>query len=106
MSAARTYVNEGIAPGGTHANWRFLSGAREDAGAGGASWVEWDAKVEKAEQLLLCDAQTSGGLLIAVDEAKSPELVAELARAGALCARVVGRLERGAPRIRVTLSAP
>jgi selenide,water dikinase len=89
VDAARGYVHEGIAPGGTHANWRFL-----------ADWVDWD-DIAKEEQLLLCDAQTSGGLLIAVEEAKLAELVAELGRAGAMCAQVVGRLEEGAARIRV-----
>ncbi|MFO1094344.1 MAG: hypothetical protein U0992_13725 [Planctomycetaceae bacterium] len=60
LPAAREYLNAGIAPGGTHANRRFL-----------ADWVTYDADVTEQEQLLLCDAQTSGGLLAAVapDEA-------------------------------------
>ncbi len=58
VEAARAYVREGIAPGGTHANWRFLN-----------DWVAWDTRLEKSAQLLLCDAQTSGGMLIAVEEA-------------------------------------
>jgi selenide, water dikinase len=94
VAAARAYVRDGIAPGGTHANWRFLN-----------DWVEWGAGVEKSEQLLLCDAQTSGGLLIAVEARRRAELVAELERHGAACAAVVGRLEEGAPRMRVELSA-
>ena len=55
LSAARQYVAAGIAPGGTRANWRFL-----------ADWVEYAPEVSQEEQLLLCDAQTSGGLLAAV----------------------------------------
>jgi selenide,water dikinase len=94
VEAARVYVREGIAPGGTHANWRFLN-----------DWVEWGEGVEKTEQLLLCDAQTSGGLLIAVEEGKCGALVGELARAGALSAAVVGRLEAGTARMRVELTA-
>jgi selenide,water dikinase len=91
VDAARAYVHQGIAPGGTHANWRFLQ-----------EWVDWDADVEKPEQLLLCDAQTSGGLLIAVGEAKLGALLAELQKNGALVADVIGRLEMGATRIQVT----
>ena len=69
---------------GTHANWRFLSG----------EWVDWDADVEKAEQLLLCDAQTSGGLLLA--SASPGALIAELDRRGTLAA-IVGQVVTGQP---------
>ncbi len=51
LAAAKKYVRSGIAPGGTHANWRFL-----------ANWVSYAQDMAKEEQLLLCDAQTSGGL--------------------------------------------
>ncbi len=78
LAAARRYVERGIAPGGTHANWRFL----ED-------WVEYDPRVPKSERLLLCDAQTSGGLLAAVPSSSSAELVGRLAAIG-LRAAVVG----------------
>jgi len=89
LDAAQAYVREGIAPGGTHANWRFL-----------ADWVEYE--VEKPEQLLMCDAQTSGGLLIAVPRADADELCAELRARGAPCAAVVGALHAGpAGRLRV-----
>jgi selenide,water dikinase len=90
VAAARAYVNEGIAPGGTHANWRFLK-----------DWVDWDEGVTKEEQLLLCDAQTSGGLLVACPEAKVASLIDELRREGTLAADAIGRLESGAPRMRV-----
>src|SRR4051812_12107767 len=55
LPAARAYVEAGISPGGTHANHKFL-----------ADWVSYDADLTKPDQLLLCDAQTSGGLLAAV----------------------------------------
>ena len=90
LEAARRYLAEGIAPGGTHASWRFL----ED-------WVDYEEGVRKEEQLLLCDAQTSGGLLIAVPAADAPALLAALSRERTPCAAVVGRLVEGAPRIRV-----
>jgi selenide,water dikinase len=91
IEAAWSYVREGIAPGGTHANWRFLQ-----------DWVEYAAGVDKASQLVLCDAQTSGGLLIAVAPGESTRLCDELTRRGAPCAAVIGRLESGpAGRMRV-----
>jgi selenide,water dikinase len=84
IEAARTYVERGIAPGGTHANWRFLN-----------EWVTWGEGVSKAEQLLLCDAQTSGGLLIAVAPDRADALVAALRARGTAAAEVVGEIVGG-----------
>src|SRR5439155_1085656 len=67
LSVARDYVQAGIAPGGTHANWKFL-----------ADWVTFDPELSKEEQLLLCDAQTSGGLLASVPAADADRLVRAL----------------------------
>jgi selenide,water dikinase len=92
LDAAVHYVKEGIAPGGTHANWRFLS-----------DWVEF-GNLAKPEQLLLCDAQTSGGLLIAVAEKKAEALVSALRNRGALCTAAIGHLEEGPARIHATAS--
>ncbi len=82
LAAARRYVAEGIAPGGTRANWRFL-----------ADWVEYAAGISQEEQFLLCDAQTSGGLLAAVPEASVEDVVRALSDSGALAAAIVGRIE-------------
>ena len=84
IAAAWDYVRAGIVPGGTHANWRFLT-----------EWASYEADVDKNAQLVLCDAQTSGGLLIAVPEAKAKALVQELENRGTPCAAIVGRLEEG-----------
>ncbi len=84
LAAARRYVGEGMAPGGTHANWRFL-----------ADWVTWADDVTKDEQLLLADAQTSGGLLIAVAPDRAKALVAELVARGTPVAAVVGEIVAG-----------
>ncbi|HEX4588994.1 MAG TPA: selenide, water dikinase SelD [Gemmataceae bacterium] len=93
IPAAREYVRAGIAPGGTHANWRFLG-----------EWVRFDPVVSKEEQLLLCDAQTSGGLLVSIPAAEAERLVVALRRAGAAEAAVVGRVE-GAGTGRIAVSA-
>lgn len=91
LPAAREYVHAGIAPGGTHANRRFL-----------ADWVTYDDDVTDQEQLLLCDAQTSGGLLAAVapDEADG---TLEALRAKGVPAVRVGVIE-SAPPIRINVS--
>jgi selenide,water dikinase len=91
LAAAREYVKAGISPGGTHANWRFL-----------ADWVAYDPSVAKETQLLLCDAQTSGGLLASVPAGLAPEVVGALRQAGVTSATVIGEIEAtGHGRIRV-----
>ncbi len=76
--AAADYV-----PGGTRRN---------------RAWVEplirWDAALGEPEKLLLCDAQTSGGLLIAVAPGESRELVEKLRTSGHTAARI-GELVEG-----------
>ena len=84
LAAAWKYVRGGIAPGGTHANWRFL-----------ADWVRYGESVDMPAQLVLCDAQTSGGLLIAAAPDQAERLVVELHQRGALASAIIGRLEPG-----------
>ena len=91
LAAAREYVNNGIAPGGTHANFRFLN-----------DWVTYAPDVTKPEQLILCDAQTSGGLLAAVPADQADDLLAALRSRGITDAAVVGRIEEGPSRIQVS----
>ena len=54
----------------------------------------WSA-LSEAAQLLLADAQTSGGLLIAVAPDRTGDLVDALARRDTLAAAVVGRCVAG-----------
>lgn len=94
LNAAKEYVHSGIAPGGTHANWRFL-----------ANWVSYGADVEKPDQLLLCDAQTSGGLLICLPAGQAEPLIESLRQAGVGAAAVVGQIvQPGEGRISVVHS--
>lgn len=91
LDAAREYVKAGIAPGGTRANAKFL-----------ADWVEFATDVSPEDQLLLCDAQTSGGLLAAVPEAQTDEVCRALSAAGTLASAIVGRITgAGSGKIRV-----
>jgi len=90
--AAREYANEGLAPGGTRANWRFLN-----------DWATYAADLPQEEQFLLCDAQTSGGLLAAVPETIAGDVIRALTEVGTLAAVQVGRIVGpGDGKIRVT----
>jgi selenide,water dikinase len=93
LAAAREYVEAGVAPGGTHANHRFL-----------ADWVTYDADITKPEQLLLCDAQTSGGLLAVVKLDKVEELVSSLRNRHVAESAVIGRIVASPKRIQVSRS--
>jgi selenide,water dikinase len=86
IPAAREYVTEGIAPGGTHANLKFLR-----------DWVSFADDVTEEEQLLLCDAQTSGGLLAAVAPGDADAIVSSLQTQGVIDAAIVGQIEPGPP---------
>ena len=74
-------LEQGVAPGGTHRNLQSVAGS-----------AQWHPDLSEQEQLLLCDAQTSGGLLIAVAADKQDELLAELKSTGVAGAVVVGRV--------------
>jgi selenide, water dikinase len=86
LPPAWDYVHAGIAPGGTHANYRFL-----------ADFVTYGDDLSKQEQLVLCDAQTSGGLLAAVAPDRAPSLLASLQAAGVTAASVIGEIESASP---------
>ncbi len=78
-------VAAGMIAGGTRRNHAFVTPD-----------VEWNGLPEQ-EQLLLADAQTSGGLLVAVDAGAADELVTQLRTRGALAHAVVGRVVEGSP---------
>ena len=86
LPAAEVYVQKGIAPGGSHANLRFLS-----------NWVDYDVDITDHERLLLCDAQTSGGLLAALPGDRAAQVVRNLRIAGAASTALIGSIEAGSP---------
>ncbi len=77
---------QGVAPGGTHRNE-----------AGVADYVEWDESITANQRLLLCDAQTSGGLLISVPEERLSRLLDALEERGVGTRAVIGSIGDGAP---------
>jgi selenide,water dikinase len=91
LSHARRLAARGIAPDGSRVNVRNLK-PRTELGAG----------VTDEDLLILCDAQTSGGLLVALPEAEAEAYAARCREKGATSARVIGRvLDRGAALLKV-----
>jgi selenide, water dikinase len=59
--------------------------------------VTWDPSLDELQRLLLCDAQTSGGLLIAVAPDRADDLVAALEAENTPIAVVIGRVVDAVP---------
>ena len=81
LKGVEALVAEGIAPGGTRRN---LKSADRD--------VDWGPVADEGTRLLLCDAQTSGGLLISVSADKRERLLDELAERGVETRAVIGKV--------------
>jgi selenide,water dikinase len=77
-------VREDIVPGGTKRNLSWLSHA-----------VRWDPQISPEAQLVLCDAQTSGGLLMAVSRDRTERMIEALTSAGVTCAIKIGEIVKG-----------
>jgi selenide,water dikinase len=92
LSEARRIAARGIAPDGSRVNVRNLR-PRTDVSEG----------VTDDDFLLLCDAQTSGGLLVALPDSQAERFVERCRVRGAERATVVGRvLERGSTALKVS----
>ena len=88
LDGAAGLAKDGAVPGGTQRNRK----AAENS-------VVWDTELEEHEKLLMCDAQTSGGLLIAVSENRKDILLAELQNRGVASAAIMGRITDEIPSI-------
>jgi len=88
LEGTRSLVTQDCVPGGTRRNRKSLD--RD---------VAYDDRISEEDRLILCDAQTSGGLLMAVPPAEARELVSKLHAAGVSAAEVGAFVEAGERRI-------
>ncbi len=89
LEQAREFAVANVVPGGTQNNIEFVSDK-----------VEWTSEISSIQQVLLCDAQTSGGLLISVPEKNAGELLARLHESGVGGAELIGKIiKRGKNKI-------
>jgi selenide,water dikinase len=92
---ARNLASRGIVPGGTERNLQA------------AEKVEWADNLATTDRYLCVDAQTSGGLLLAVPAENEAALVAALQEERTPAAAVIGRVVAGKPgQIRVSRQLP
>lgn len=81
LEGTTALAEEGIVPGGSKANHRWL-----------ANDVEYDESLKEFEQWILCDAITSGGLLVSLPEEEAHHYVAKLHELE-IEAKIIGSVE-------------
>jgi selenide,water dikinase len=81
LPGALELAARGAIPGGTRRNYESAS-------------VEWDGSLTEPERLLAVDAQTSGGLLLAVPADRLDGLLGALEREGSPARAVIGEITR------------
>jgi len=81
IEGTRELAERGLIPGGSRRNLDAVS-----------ALLRWAPGLSEVDQLLLADAQTSGGLLIGVARDRAEELVGLLAAGDSLAAAVVGEI--------------
>ena len=80
LPGVRELAERGVVPGGTRNNLDAFD-----------AQIAWGPGITDEEKLIFCDAQTSGGLLIAVPSASTQEVLGGLAQRGVTGA-VIGRV--------------
>lgn len=90
LEPALRYAAAGIIPGGTKNNFDFIS-----------DLTQWHEDISEVMKMVLADAQTSGGLLIAIPESGSDKLLRCLHEAGIPDASAIGFVAKGEPAIEV-----
>jgi len=90
LAGTRELAEEGIIPGGTKSNHRWLKDC-----------IHYAESIDEIAQYILCDAVTSGGLLISIPEADAPSLLADLTAKGVEAAEIGYVTEEHACEIKV-----
>jgi selenide,water dikinase len=77
----RELIQNGVLPGGTRRNHEAA-----------CEITQWSDSVSSTDQYLMTDAQTSGGLLIAVERKSADAFIRSLADAGTLAQAIIGEI--------------
>ncbi len=103
ITEAWDFLKHDAVPGGTKNNLKYLTdpdGGRA-AGLGDGPLVTFDSSLAAGTRTMLCDAVTSGGLLIAVPAGRAKDLEAAFAARGVRYATGIGEVVPGPGRVRV-----
>jgi selenide, water dikinase len=86
LDEAWALAAENCIPDGSHNNYGYAG-----------SFVTWEEVIERPARMVLCDAQTSGGLLLAVSPERTGDLLAALKEMATPAAAVIGEIVPGEP---------
>lgn len=81
FNQAREFARQDIIPGGSISNQKIFSG-----------FVKKEKEIDPAQEIILYDAQTSGGLLISVGENEAEKVLKLLQRQGFEYSRIIGEI--------------
>lgn len=84
LSAAQSLAQQGCVTGASHRNWSSYGDA-----------VTLPPEIDDWQRHLLCDPQTSGGLLVACAPEQAPDILKLALDTGHAAARIIGRVEAG-----------
>ena len=85
-------ANDGIIPGGSNRNLEYVS-----------TFVSFLKTFTEAQKLMTADAQTSGGLLVALPQSQAEEFANQCAKSTGLPVQQIGVFTRSAEKI-ITIS--
>lgn len=91
LEEAWNFADDGVVPGGSRRNLASVE-----------TFMDWSERTTVTQQLVLADAQTSGGLLMAVDPSAVDALLRDLHAHGVEAATVIGHFTSRPGRIEVT----
>jgi cysteine desulfurase len=83
LEPALELAGAGMVPGGTENNLAYLE-----------QWIRWPDNISHVRKIVLCDAQTSGGLLISLSESQADAMIKVMHQNGINDAVAVGRFTK------------
>lgn len=89
MDSVYELAQKGAVSGGTKGNLEYYS-----------KWIQWDSDLDENQRYMLCDAQTSGGLLISIPSEYTESLLDNLRARGVSQASKIGFITAGDGMIR------
>jgi selenide,water dikinase len=91
LTEAKRFARQGLVTGASKRNWSSYGES-----------VILPEGLEEWQRHLLTDPQTSGGLLVACAPERAETVLRQIIAAGHASARIIGQVEGGGPRIRIT----
>lgn len=90
IDTVKDLVAANVIPGGAYSNLEYVS-----------KHIDWDENIAETDKLILCDPQTSGGLMFTVDEKIAEQIIKKLISKGIHNSSIIGKCVGKGNRIKV-----